>query len=124
MLQNFLVTIAVEEAKKSEHKFRMGAVIFKGKSVVSRGHNYPCKSVKHLHPRYYRWPHSVHSEIDAIIKARTDVRGMSLLVVRLSSKSNLAYSYPCEKCLTYIVHSGIKNIYYVNKMGKIEREKL
>jgi deoxycytidylate deaminase len=107
MLQNFLVTTAVEEAKKSEHIFRMGAVVFNKKSIISRGHNYPNKSVKHLHPRYFRWPYSVHAEIDTIIKARTDVKGMSLLVIRINKVGNLLYSYPCKKCLTYILHCGI-----------------
>lgn len=124
MLQNFLITTAIEEAKRSEHNFRMGAVIFHKKSIISKGHNYTCRSVKHLHPRYYKWPYSVHAEIDAIIKARTDVKGMSLLVVRINKEDKLMYSYPCKKCLTYILHCDIKNIYYVGKSGEIERERL
>jgi deoxycytidylate deaminase len=102
----------------------MGSVIFTKKSIVSKGHNYPNRSVKHLHPRFFRWPYSVHAEVDAIIKARTDVEGMSLLVVRISSEGNLAYSYPCKHCLSYIYHVGIKNLYFINRSGLIEREKL
>ena len=108
------------EAAKSEHKHKIGACIFNKKRILSIGRNYPSKSVKHLKNKFKKWGTSIHAEVDAIIKAKRDIRGMSMLVVRVS-KSGLALAKPCSFCMEYLRHVGIKNIYFSNEKGDIER---
>jgi deoxycytidylate deaminase len=120
-LQNsFLLAKAISEALKSSHKHKVGSVIFDKKRVFSTGRNYPSKSVKHLKNKFKKWNSSIHAEVDAIIKAKRDLKGMSMLIVRVS-KSGLALAKPCKYCLEYCNHVGIKNIYYSNELGEIER---
>jgi dCMP deaminase len=45
---------------------------------------------------------TIHSEIDAIIKAKTDLIRGTIFVTR----------YPCEACARAIVVAGIKKVYY------------
>lgn len=124
-MKQSIIHKAILEAKKSTHRFRIGAVIFNKKIIISTGHNYTSKSVKRLHPNFQSRKNSVHAEVDAIIKARTNLKGASILVVRLSAKENcLLLSKPCAHCMIYIEHVGIKNIYYSNSESSIERIKL
>ena len=117
---SFILKKAVCEASKSKHKHKVSAVIFDKKRIFSIGRNYPSKSVKHLKNKFKKWNSSIHAEVDAIIKAKRDLRGMSMLIVRVS-KSGLALAKPCKFCLEYLNHVGIKTIYYSNEKGDIER---
>jgi deoxycytidylate deaminase len=70
------------------------------------------KSAKKLHPKFQRFPYSVHTEVDAIIKARKDLKGASLLVIRVNAKNQFRLSKPCIMCMKYIRYVGIKRIFY------------
>lgn len=111
-ISDSLIKIAIEEAHKSNHKQKVGCVIFNKKILLSKGYNTTQKSVKKLHPKYQRFPNSVHAEVDAIIKARKCLKGSTILVIRINKKNQLRISKPCLNCLTYINHVGIKNIFY------------
>lgn len=117
-----LVEIAKFEAEKSTHQHRMGCVIFHKNRIISTGYNYPQRSVKHLRRKFFRWYGSVHAEIDAIIKARTDLTRASMLVVRINRKGDLKLAKPCSHCSAYIDHVGIRKVYYSTNEGKIENE--
>jgi len=123
-MRAFLINKAIEEAERSDNRFRIGAIIFNKKNVISSGHNCSFRSAKHLIPSFQKRKHSIHAEVDAIIKARTDIKGYSLLVIRLNAKGGLTLSKPCSHCMMYIEYVGIKNIYYSNNLGEIERIKL
>jgi len=103
---------AVEEANKSEHKQKVGAVIFNKKRIVSHGINHPQKSIRHLKPKFQKWPNSVHAEVDAIIKAKTNLKNLSMLVVRVNSKNQLRIAQPCRWCQMYLEYVGIKKVFY------------
>jgi deoxycytidylate deaminase len=107
-----LINIAVEESKKGDHKQKIGCIVFDKKRILSKGYNSSQKSVKKLHPRFQRWPGSVHAEVDAIIKAKKDLKGSSLLVIRINNHGQFRLSKPCKTCLKYIEHVGIKKIFY------------
>jgi deoxycytidylate deaminase len=111
-ISNTFINIATDEAQKSDHKQKVGCVIFDKKRILSKGHNTSQKSVKKLHPKFQRYPFSVHAEVDAIIKAKKDLKGSSILVIRLNKNNQFRLSKPCAKCLAYIEYIGIKNIYY------------
>jgi len=111
-ISSTLINIATDEAQKSDHKQKVGCVIFNKKRILSKGHNTCQKSVKKLHPKFQRYPFSVHAEVDAIIKAKKDLKGSSILVIRLNKNNQFRLSKPCSKCMNYMDYVGIKNIYY------------
>lgn len=123
MISKFIIEKTIEEAKKSNHTHKIGACIFHKKAIISLGRNHPFQSVKHLHPRFTKWPTSIHAEIDSILKARRPVQGCSMLIIRINKQGRLMLAKPCKHCLSYIVYTGIgfKNIYYTNNSGEIER---
>jgi deoxycytidylate deaminase len=104
---------AVEAAMKSTHRVKMGAVIFKRNRIISVGYNHPLRGAKHLHPRYQKWKGSIHAEVDAILKARTDLRRCNIMVVRVNRFGEMRNSKPCEQCCLYIQAVGIKKICYI-----------
>jgi len=112
IITNNLINIAINEAHKSNHKQKVGCVIFNKKRILSKGHNTSQKSLRKLHPKFQRYPFSVHAEVDSIIKARKDLKGSSILVIRINKKNQFRLSKPCLKCLQYIRYVGIKNIFY------------
>ena len=118
-----IINKAKTEAKKSTHRFKVGAVIFNKKKIISSGHNFGRRSVRSLLPSFQKRKNSVHAEVDSIIKAKTDLKGMSMLVVRVNSTGNLALAKPCDHCMTYIKHVELKDVYY-STYDKIERIKL
>lgn len=107
-----IVKQTIEEAKKSTVQYMLGCAIFRKKRIISLGHNYPSKSIKNLHPRFQNWPGSVHAEVDAIIKARKDLKGCDLLVVRINKRNELRFARPCLHCLNYINFVGIRKVYF------------
>ncbi len=123
-MKDFIIRKVREAAEKSEHKHRIGAIIFNKKIVYSTGRNYSCRAVKHLHPRYKTFPGSIHAEIDAVIKAKKDVSGCDILIIRLNKKGEFRYVFPCIYCMKYLIYVGIKTIYYSTNDGKIERFKI
>lgn len=103
---------AVEEAQKSEHKQKIGAIIFDKSKIISKGYNHPQRSIRHLKKKFQKWSGTVHAEVDAIIKAKTDLKNLSLLVVRINKNNQLRMAKPCQHCMMYIEYVGIKKIYY------------
>jgi deoxycytidylate deaminase len=119
-----IINTAVEEAKKSEHKHKIGAVIFSGKRIISHGHNYSCRSIKNLHPRFIKYNGSLHAEVNAIVKAKRDISGFDILVIRLNKREDLMLAFPCKYCIAYLIYCGINNIFYSTNEGTIEKFKL
>jgi len=109
---NSKLNIAILESQKSDHKQKIGCVIFNKKKIISKGHNTSLKSTKKLHPKFQRWPGSVHAEVDAIIKAKKDLKGCDMLIVRVNKHNQFRIAKPCETCIKYIKHVGIHKIYY------------
>jgi len=120
-LNKRIIDVAVSEARKSTYEHRVGCVIFKKSRVVSRGHNYSLKKRKKLNPRFQKWKGSVHAEVDAIINARTELKGCDLLVVRINRKDEFRLSRPCKECQKYIEHVNIRKIFYsINNYPYVE----
>ena len=124
-ISNTFINIAIEEAKKSDHKQKIGCVIFNKKRIISKGYNTSLKSIKKLHPKFQRWPGSVHAEVDAIIKAKKDLKGCSMLIVRVNKKNQLRLAKPCDSCMKYIEYVGIHKIFYtISNYPYVQEDKL
>lgn len=86
---------------------KVGAVITRGKFVVSVGFNGFPQGVddlpERLENRELKYPLILHAEINAILSARQDIRGCSLYVTPYM---------PCPQCAAVVVQSGIARIVY------------
>lgn len=112
MIYQGIIDKAVEEALKSTHQNKHGAVIFKGKRIYAIGYNQPSRSVRSINPIAKRWNTSVHAEVASILNSKRDLQGLDILVVRMNNKKQFRYSKPCIFCLNYIDYCGIRNVYY------------
>lgn len=109
---NTIINKCVAEAKLSTYYQRMGCVLFNKKRIISKGRNYPLRGAKSLHPTFQKFPYSIHAEADAILRAKKDLKGVSLLVVRINKRNQFLLAKPCVKCMAYIKHTGIKRVFY------------
>jgi len=114
---------AIKEAEKSKLHFKIGAIIFKGNSILSRGYN-KISHNKKLHPKFMKWVGSVHAEQDAILSANVSLKGSNILVIRINKNYILKNSKPCKYCMKYLKYVGIKKVYYSDKDGDIVTLKL
>jgi deoxycytidylate deaminase len=112
MIRKQILDLAVNTAKSSDHKQNLAAVIFKKKTIISASCNYTSSHRRRLHPKFSRYPTSVHAEVSAIIKAKTDLKGCSMLVVRINRNDKFLLAKPCQWCMAYIQHVGIKKLYF------------
>ena len=103
---------AIQKARLSDHKQKVGCVIFNKKQIMSLGYNQSQRSVKKLHPKFQRWLGSVHAEVDAIIKAKKELKGSTILVVRVNNQGEFRLAKPCPHCMKYIYVVGIRKIIY------------
>lgn len=105
-----ILKIASSEAEKSSHTYKLGAVVFKQGKVISRGHN---KVNRGVSSHYGHWAGSLHAELAAIIAARSDLTGTSILVARTGE----TLAKPCESCMAAIKEAGIKWVWYTDGIG-------
>ena len=118
MLFHPALKLAIEEAKQSKHHHRIGAVIFKGKRIISSAHN--ATRANNVPHQFKGWLESLHAECHAIIKARKNLKGYSIIVVRVNNKGELLLAKPCSFCEDFINYVGIKEVFYSTNEGEIE----
>jgi len=124
MIYSGMIKKSIKEAEKSNMPiFRVGAVIFDGKRIISSGHNKKGICNK-IYPKYQNKRDSVHAEQNAIIKTKDwgKLSGKSMIIVRINRSGNISMAYPCDMCMSMIKHVGIKEIYYSTYSGEIKRE--
>lgn len=104
--------IAIEEALKSGHSTKHGAVIIKNGKIISSSRNQYCSFDKISNFKARIW--SIHAEMNALQGLpRFVTRGADMYVVRVSKKSHeFMNSKPCAICSSLIRKAGIKNVYY------------
>lgn len=112
MVNKKLIDLAVESANMSTHHYKVGCVIFDKKKILSTGYNSSLKAAKKLHPKFQKWPGSIHAEAHAILSAKTDLNKSSMLVIRLNNANQFRMAKPCDWCNKYINFVGIKKVYY------------
>lgn len=123
-LPSSVIKAAIHAAEKSQHRHRLGAVVFKGKRILGVGYNgvgriTARRSVPNSVTAGY-WPDAIHAELAAILNAGTeDCRRASILVVRLNKAGELIMSRPCKTCMGVIAYVGIRKIFYTTSGGDI-----
>lgn len=113
-MRNHMVArhLAAEEALKSEHSTKHGAVVVKGGKIISSGRNQWCTFDKISNFKARIW--SIHAEMNALNGLPKSVtKGADIYVVRVSPKHHgLMNSKPCVICSSLIRKAGIRNVYY------------
>ena len=118
------ITLACQISKLSNHRFRVGAVITKGRRVIGVG----CNKIK-THPKQRNqytgeMGERIHAELSSIINAGRSLRGCVIYIARIKKNGDLAMARPCEFCMDHIEEAGIKKIVFSNESGEIEEEKI
>ena len=101
----FLQMAALVSTWSKDPSTQVGAVITRGKFVVSLGFNgHPAgieDSAARLHNREQKYRTIIHAEMNAILSARQPLDGCTLYVVPFM---------PCSNCGAVIVQAGIKRV--------------
>lgn len=117
--QKFL-SIAKKVARESEfERFRHGAVLVKGGSVISFSFNKNkfCPFAQ----RFRSLPGipTVHAEVGCILGLpRSITTNADVYVVRLGSDNTVRLSKPCQMCQSCLSHVGVKRIFYSIEQGE------
>lgn len=119
MISDNFLDLAVETAKSSPSRRRIGAVLLKKSKVVATAVNLEKKS----HPLQAKFAKRVglcekiylHAEVSALIKAREDAD--TIVVARVDKQGKLRNSKPCPICSFALEQAGITNIYYTTNEG-------
>lgn len=102
---------AIAMAKTSEHKFKVGSAILKGNRIVSLGVNKDKTTPFIKKIDRYTMCDKYHSEMNAILTAKTDITGSKIYVARKTNTGTLL-SRPCKLCMKLIRGAGIRAIFY------------
>jgi len=112
------VTIAIEESKKSNAKYHVGAVIYDSVRFFT-GYNrnlFSCyRKNAPLTVSHNNHKMSVHAEEMAIqraLRAEMNFNNSTLVVIRINNSGMFRRSYPCQHCRKLIESLGIRLIYY------------
>lgn len=111
-----VVELAIDEARQSPHRVKVGAVIYDKTYRLGWGHNEHLKT----HPRSPHPYSSIHAEFAAVLHAvssngRWDTyskRGPSLYVHRLKLDYTPGLAKPCVWCQQMLAKLNIKDIYW------------
>ena len=114
-----IIEYAKKACKKSECEFTLGAILYKGGSILRISSN-------ELRPMAYRKKYfshgepTAHAEMAVINNFPRDViEKCSLLVVRVSKSGDLKSAKPCLACANALYDAGIKKVFYSSYSGEI-----
>ena len=99
---------ALALAAQSPCRYKIGAVLYRGKQVLSSAHNIYRTHTDHTDWKYF--VNSIHAEHYTLLRAKTDTRGASIYVARAGGIGGT--SKPCAMCQSYIVAAGISYVIY------------
>lgn len=114
-----LYNFAIEVAKSSPSKKKVGSVLLYKNRVVATATNLDKKT----HPLQARLAERVgvhqkiylHSEIAALVKCRQECD--TIIVARVNSQNKLRNSKPCPICSTALKEAGVSKVYYSTNEG-------
>ncbi len=105
---------------KSE-KLHFSFIVRKNR-ILSIGFNNKNKSNPLTLKLGYRW-YNTHSELSAVVRFKgfpDELRGCSLINVRLNKDGKVMYSRPCIDCLKLIANFGFKQVFFTGKNGEFD----
>lgn len=114
--QAFILSRSIDDKNKSRH---LSFIVMRNK-IVSSGINDSYKTHTEA-ARWGHWHHSIHSELDAIVKfSGKNLSRHTMYNLRISRANQIVLSKPCKKCEAMLHYYGIECI-YTNERGKFQR---
>ena len=119
MVSDSVFDLAIEVAKSSTSRVKVGAVLLSKNKVVCSATNLDSKS----HPTQAKFAKMaglkekiyLHAEMAALVKCRTEVD--TIVVTRINPQGKLRLSKPCPICSLALNEAGIKKVYYSTPKG-------
>lgn len=111
--------LAIEVAKSSPSKKRVGAILLNKSKVVVTATNLESKS----HPLQAKFAERVglhekiylHAEIAALVKCREECD--TIVVARVNPQGKLRMAKPCPICSLALKESGVDKVHYTTDEG-------
>lgn len=111
--------LAIEVAKSSPSKKRVGAILLNKSKVVVTATNLESKS----HPLQAKFAERVglhekiylHAEIAALVKCREECD--TIVVARVNPQNKLRMAKPCPICSLALEESGVDKVHYTTDEG-------
>lgn len=120
-----IINLATKVAQLSGHKFQIGAVLVRGKRVLSFGVNKYKSHPRQINPHTKTLGTSIHAELDCVIHAPYPmISGSSIYVARLLRDGTHGYCRPCISCISLLKEYGIRKIIYTLEGNGITEEEL
>lgn len=102
--------------------YSVGSIICDKKgNILSFGTNSYCKThpmQKQFNMKISEHKLFLHSEIDALVKLRSD-NAHTMILARVTKTGMIKISKPCNGCFEAIKENGIKKVYYTNDFGDL-----
>lgn len=119
MISDSVFDLAIEVAKTSPSKQKMGAVLLYKNRVLTCA----CNMEKKSHPIQAKFAKRVglkekiylHAEVAALVKCRQEVD--AIVVARVNSQNKLRLAKPCKICQLAISEAGVNKVYYSTNEG-------
>lgn len=106
---------AIRAAGLSDFKqHKVGAALFYKNKLLNIGWNR-----KKSHP-LSTTEHSQHAEFSVLIGVESAIR-CTLYIARLTRTGKLGIARPCEICQGLISSKGIRQVFYTNNLGRLEK---
>ena len=115
------IQLAGRWAANSSDEFPIGAVLVRGRNLVSTGWNQGCKT----HPTQFRmYPQrpgtGLHAEVHALRALRPyDVAGTDLYVCRLKPTGSYGLAMPCSKCMGVLKDYSVRRVFFSHEKDDI-----
>ena len=119
MISDSVFDLAIETAKSSPSKKKVGAVLLNKNKVVVTATNLETKS----HPVQAKFAERVglhqkiylHAEIAALVKCREECD--TIVVARVNPQNKLRMARPCPICELALHEAGISKVHYTTNQG-------
>lgn len=102
-----IINLAAQAALRSEWKWRVGCVIYRGSKILAIGTNSSLKTS----PKSWHNFKSRHAEFNALIKVnRLLWKGSSIFVYRIGRDGNKHMAKPCYACERMLAWAEIRRV--------------
>lgn len=112
------IAVSLAESNERYPKWRLGAAIVKGGSVLAKG----ISSLRN-NPKFIPDGEncSEHAEIAALRKAKnSNIRGATIYVARIGRDGDMKLAKPCDSCMDALSEAGIRKVVYTTAYGNKE----
>ncbi|MFF7183214.1 hypothetical protein [Streptomyces sp. NPDC008121] len=101
-----LIQRALREAKRSQCRYRVGAILVGGRRIISCSPNIPRNrpTIDFRHATF-------HAEEAALRRVR-DAAGLSIYIGRLNAFGGSALARPCARCQQALLAAGVSRAFY------------